>query len=65
MKATAQFDNAKHTVALDFDRKLMSIRYAKNAEHVASFYMRKRAEFSQTHHLIGSDRFVDAIMSDA
>lgn len=65
MKRTPQFDDAKHAVAMDFDRRLMGVRYAKNAEHVARFYMRKRYEFSQMHHVVGSDRHYDPIMSDA
>jgi hypothetical protein len=65
MKVTAQFDNAKHAVSLEYDRKLMGVRYATNAEHVAEFYMRKRAEFSQMRHVVGSDRHYDAVVSDA
>lgn len=65
MKRTARFDDARHAISVEYDIKLMGIRYAKNAEHVAKFYMRKRAEFSQMHHVAGADRFVDAVMSDA
>lgn len=65
MMKTAQFADAKHSISLEYDRKLMGIRHVKNAEHVARFYMRKRAEFSQMHHTVGTDRSYDPIMSDA
>jgi len=65
MRATAQFDTAKHSISVDYDRKLIGIRYAKHAEHVRAFYMRKRDEFSQMRHVVGSDRSYDPIMSDA
>lgn len=65
MKTTAQFDHVRHAISVDFDRKLIGISYVKNAAHVADFYMRKRAEFSQMRHVVGTDRSTDPIMSDA
>jgi hypothetical protein len=65
MKATAQFDQAKHNVALDHDCCLMAVRYVPYAEHVKRFHMTMRGRFSQMHHVVGTERSCDPIMSDA
>lgn len=66
MQKTAKFDDAKHAIAIDYDRKLIATRYSSSPiAHVRSFYMQKRAEFSQMRHVVGGYASRDLIMSDA
>lgn len=65
MKKTSQFNDAKHAIAIDHDKRLMAIRYEPFVDHVKRFHMTMRGRFSQMHHVVGTDRHYDPIMSDA
>lgn len=65
MMKTAKFDDAKHDISLEHQKRVMQLRYVPFAQHVSKFHSIMAGRFSQMQHVIGTDRSYDPIMSDA
>ena len=64
-KISGPFDQGRHSIALDHEKRLIAARDLPWSDHVRRFHLLKRSEYSQAHHIEGADTRYDRIVSDS